>query len=128
MDPPQDFTWKLCFNDLKSKYMKVVDEEIAAEEIGEKRGKYRQETAFEIAKTQGIIGRDKSEVRSAFLSWYAIVTCRLILHQYILSLHTQMGLPNLPYSLLCTFHVGKFRIGTLDTVYPANRLMSRLPS
>ncbi|KAM0883291.1 hypothetical protein ACQ4PT_031714 [Festuca glaucescens] len=61
MDPPQDFTWELCFNDLKSKYKKVVDEEIAAEEIGEKRGKYRQETAFEIAKTQGIIGRDKSE-------------------------------------------------------------------
>ena len=71
LDPPQDFAWELCFNDLKSKYEKVVDEEIASEEIGQKRGKYRQETAFEIAKTQGIIGRDKSEteVRSAFMSF-----------------------------------------------------------
>jgi hypothetical protein len=75
LDPPQDFPWELCFNDLKSKYEKVVNEEIASEEIGKKRGKYRQETAFEISKTQGIIGRDKSEaeVRSAFtVFWYAI--------------------------------------------------------
>jgi hypothetical protein len=67
LDPPQDFPWELCFNDLNSKYEKAAAEKIASEEIGKKRGKYRQETAFEIAKTKGIIGRVKSEteVRSA---------------------------------------------------------------
>ncbi|KAL6599627.1 hypothetical protein ACP70R_045764 [Stipagrostis hirtigluma subsp. patula] len=60
LNPPQAFTFDLCFNDLKRKYEQTVEEELTSEEKS-KRGKHRLETLFDIAKEKGIIGSDKTE-------------------------------------------------------------------
>ncbi|TVU05879.1 hypothetical protein EJB05_49081, partial [Eragrostis curvula] len=60
LNPPQDYPYDLCFNDLKSKYEKLIAKQFESEEIS-KRGKHRLETQLDIAKEQGILGRNKAD-------------------------------------------------------------------
>ncbi|TVT97390.1 hypothetical protein EJB05_57389, partial [Eragrostis curvula] len=59
-EPPQDYPYDLCLNDAKSKYEKTIQKEFLSEEIS-KRGKHRLETQLDIARDQGILGRNKSK-------------------------------------------------------------------
>ncbi len=76
LNPPQDFTWSLSLNDLKTRYENTVAEEFASEEC-KKRGTHRVETALKILKDDGVIGRDKvdPEVRFSFRSFITLLVC-----------------------------------------------------
>jgi len=69
LDPPKDFTWHLCLDNLKCKYEQIVSKELAFEESS-KRGKVRLEAGLDTIKGHGVIGsqKDGSEVRFAFRS------------------------------------------------------------
>ena len=69
LDPPKDFTWHLCLDNLKCKYEQIVSKELAFEESS-KRGKVRLEAGLDTIKGHGLIGsqKDGSEVRFAFRS------------------------------------------------------------
>ncbi|KAL6637249.1 hypothetical protein ACP70R_024821 [Stipagrostis hirtigluma subsp. patula] len=58
-NPPQAFTFDLCFEDLKTKYEQIVKGELTSEER-KKRGKRRLETSLDIAKEEGIVGSDSA--------------------------------------------------------------------
>ncbi|KAL6653834.1 hypothetical protein ACP70R_008758 [Stipagrostis hirtigluma subsp. patula] len=59
-NPPQAFTFDLCFDDLKTKYEQIIKGELTSEER-KKRGKRRLETSLDIAKDEGIVGSDSAD-------------------------------------------------------------------
>ncbi|KAL6654461.1 hypothetical protein ACP70R_007926 [Stipagrostis hirtigluma subsp. patula] len=59
-NPPQAFTFDLCFDDLKTKYEQIIKGELTSEER-KNRGKRRLETSLDIAKDEGIVGSDSAD-------------------------------------------------------------------